>query len=274
MVDVNEIRAARAKHRLDIPGGCARAHSFPSKLRMKLTQQDGRAVYEVEGYATIWDRGYEMWDMFGSYTETISNRALDKSLMLQPDVAFLVNHRGVTMARTTNDSLTLSKDDTGLAIRAFLNADRQDVRDLASAIGDQLVDEMSFAFMLNGGEWNEEYDEFVITEADINRGDVSAVNYGANPYTSITARSADLLRDLDRVPEPVARAAYSRIQKRLTDLGPALTPSLDSLDPAELEGIKDWPVIDETGDDDDLAQGDTPKREGKSLRLVRLRLDS
>ena len=48
-----------------------------------------------------------------------------------PDVSFLVNHKGVTMARTKNGSLQLSKDSHGLHVHAFLNADRQDVRDLA-----------------------------------------------------------------------------------------------------------------------------------------------
>lgn len=232
-----DIRAARAERRLEIPGGSQRTRGFPSQLRMKLVNQDGRSFYEVEGYATVFERAYEMWDMFGSYRETMANSSLDKSLANNPDVAFLVNHRGVTMARSTKDSLDLNKDSTGLHIHALLNADRQDVRDLASAIGDGLIDEMSFAFMLNQGEWNDDYTEFRITEADINRGDVSAVNYGANPFTSIQARSADWLADIDRVPEPVARAAFQRIHTRLEALGPSA-----------LEGMADWPVEDLTGE--------------------------
>jgi len=204
---------------------------------MKLVNQDGRSFYEVEGYATVFDRAYEMWDMFGSYKETMGSEALDKSLANSPDVAFLVNHRGVTMARSTKDSLTLAKDSTGLHVHALLNADRQDVRDLASAIGDGLIDEMSFAFMLNQGVWNDDFDEFRITEADINRGDVSAVNYGANPYTSIQARAADWLADIPRLSEPVARAAFQRIHSRLEALGPSA-----------LEGIEDWPIEDLTGE--------------------------
>jgi len=204
---------------------------------MKLVNQDGRSFYEVEGYATVFDRAYEMWDMFGSYKETMGSEALDKSLANSPDVAFLVNHRGVTMARSTKDSLTLAKDSTGLHVHALLNADRQDVRDLASAIGDGLIDEMSFAFMLNEGVWNDDFDEFRITEADINRGDVSAVNYGANPYTSIQARAADWLADIPRLSEPVARAAFQRIHSRLEALGPSA-----------LEGIEDWPIEDLTGE--------------------------
>jgi len=242
-----EARAARAEQfGREIPGGTLRTKHFPSEMRAKLTTKDGRQVYEVEGYATVFNREYEMWDMFGPYKESVDFGALDKSLSKGPDVAFLVNHKGVTMARTTNNSLVLQKDSTGLQVEAFLNADRQDVRDLASAIADGLVDEMSFAFMLNEGEWNDDWDEFRITEADINRGDVSAVNYGANPYTSIAARSADWLEDIERVPVVVARAALDRIQGRLDALGPA-------------QAHESTPV--------------SATRSGKSLKLWRTRLD-
>jgi hypothetical protein len=123
------------------------------------------------------------------------------------------------MARTTNGTLELKNLPTpdgymGLHTNAYLNPDRQDVRDIVSAINDELVDEMSFAFMLEDGEWNDDYSEFRITVADINRGDVSAVNYGANPFTSITARAADWLEDARHMPAPVARAALAAFVDR------------------------------------------------------------
>ena len=46
---------------------------------------------------------------------------------------------------------------------------------------------MSFAFMIDGGEWSRDMDVFRLTGVNLHRGDVSAVNYGANPYTSIAA---------------------------------------------------------------------------------------
>ncbi|HEY5960534.1 MAG TPA: hypothetical protein VIV60_28470, partial [Polyangiaceae bacterium] len=48
----------------------------------------------------------------------------------------------------------------------------------------------------------------------INRGDVSAVNYGANPFTSIQARSTEWLSMAERVSAPVARAAFAELSKR------------------------------------------------------------
>jgi hypothetical protein len=48
-------------------------------------------------------------------------------------------------------------------------------------------------------EWNEDYTERRLLEVSIHRGDVSVVNYGANPATSATLRALSLagLADLE-----------------------------------------------------------------------------
>jgi HK97 family phage prohead protease len=209
----DEIRSARAARAGDIPAGTGRMHAFPAQLRATMVERDGKQFYEVDGYSTIWNRGYEMWDFCGPYMEVMRDTAFDESLAASPDVAFLVNHKGVTMARTTNGTLELGKDALGMRIHALLNPARQDVRDIVIAIDDKNVDQMSLAFMLNDGTWNEDFSEFSVTSADINRGDVSAVNYGANPYTSIAARAAEWLSSLDQMPEPVRRAALERLSR-------------------------------------------------------------
>ena len=192
------------------PGGGIRVKTCPAEFRGTITTKDGRQFYEVDGYASVFNRGYEMWDMFGSYTETMGDQAFTRSLMNAPDVSFLTNHRGVTMARTTNETLTVRADNLGLHMHGFLNYARQDVKDIACAIDDKLITEMSFAGMFNEGEWDEDFEDFRVTEVDIDRGDVSAVNYGANPYTSIEARAADWLADAERMPPVVLREMLSR----------------------------------------------------------------
>jgi len=211
--EIAKMREGRASSPVPT-GGSFRSQGFPSSIRATLIERDGKQMYEVDGYASTFSKGYEMWDMFGPYTEIMDAKAFDKSLAANPDVAFLLNHRGMTMARTANGTLDLTADILGLRAHAFLNADRQDVRDLMSGISDGLIDEMSFAFRLNDGEWNEDYDTFTITEADINRGDVSAVNYGANPFTSIGSRAAEWLAEIDRMPAHVARAGLVRLTVR------------------------------------------------------------
>lgn len=197
-----EIRAQRAK--AGKPGGAARRAAFPAQLRGQfITAANGRESYDVEGYATVFNRGYTMYDSFGTYTEIADPYMLDRSLAMNPDVPFLLNHSGVTMARTTNGSLKLSKDSHGLAIQASLNTKRQDVRDLATAIDDGDITEMSFSFMIDEGEWNSDFSQFTLKQVDINRGDVSAVNYGANPYTNIGSMSQEFGRLAGRLPESV-----------------------------------------------------------------------
>jgi HK97 family phage prohead protease len=203
-----------AEHQRDIPNGLRREQAFGSVIKAAPTMKDGAQFYEVEGIASVVDTPYEMYDMFGPYDEIVTKGSFDKSMANpQLDVAFLLNHRGVTMARTKNGSLELwlSPD---LSVRAFLNAGRQDVRDLVSAMSDGLIDEMSFAFWLRDGHWSDDYMTFYIEEADINRGDVSAVNYGASPHTSIAARSSEILRLLDLIPAGAARAAVDQLLAR------------------------------------------------------------
>jgi HK97 family phage prohead protease len=167
-----------------------------------------------------------MWDDFGPYEEVVAASAFSETLSAQPDVAFLVNHRGVTMARTTNDTLKLALTDMGLQSDAWLNPKRQDVKDLVIAIEDRNIDEMSFAFMLEEGWWSEDFSQFRITKVNIDRGDVSAVNYGANPYTSIAARSREILDDLGHLPAGAKRAALARLSGP-EDAAPVTAPPQD-----------------------------------------------
>ena len=219
-MNLREQRAAAG-----IPNGAQRmAIPFKSQLRAKLVQRDGRDFYEVTGYATVYDKPYTMYDMFGEYTERVDRNALKRTLSNSPDVAFLTNHRGLTMARTTNKTLALSSDMEGLAIEALMNAARGDVRDLASAIGDELITEMSFAFMIgeDGAKWNDDYTELTLLELDINRGDVSAVNYGANPYTSIGSRSAEIIREIRGLPAGALPDALTAISTAIGEAGDRL----------------------------------------------------
>ncbi|MEU1602681.1 HK97 family phage prohead protease [Micromonospora matsumotoense] len=200
------------------PAGAARSLGFEAKeLRANRIERDGKSFYQLDGYASVVETPYEMWDMFGGYNEVIDARAFDTTLASSPDVAFLVNHRGVTMARTTNKTLELSVDALGLRSVALLNPERQDVKDLILAIEDRNIDQMSFGFLIEDAEWNDDFSEFRITQVDLHRGDVSAVNYGANPHTSIAARSREILSELDGLPLGAARAAVERLNSRLND---------------------------------------------------------
>lgn len=185
--------------------------AYPTRLEVRAKPDgSGGTRYDIEGYASAYDEPYEMYDCWGSYTERVRAGAGAKTLSENPDVVFLLNHDGLPMARTKAGSLALSEDTTGLHVLATgLNGSMSVVRDVVTAIEDGILDEMSFAFIVVRQEWSPDYLQRDIVEYNINRGDVSAVTFGANPATSIAMRSAELLKF-----EPAARALYDTLRAR------------------------------------------------------------
>lgn len=192
-------------------GGIVR-RAYPVQLEVRAAATDGGAS-RVEGYASVTEEPFEMFDPFGSYTEVVRQGSFSKTLGETPQVQLLLNHAGLAMAYTKAGSLRLSEDSTGLHMEADVNPARSDVGDMLAAIADGDVDEMSFAFRVTRQMWSPDYDQRDIQEVDLHRGDVSVVNFGANPATSVGAamRSADF----DRLDEADARALYERLQRRL-----------------------------------------------------------
>lgn len=191
------------------PRGSER-HAYPVKLEVRAGTSGGAS--HVEGYASVVDEPFEMWDWLGSYSEVVRPGAFTKTLSETPEVQLLLNHGGLAMAYTKAGSLRLSEDSTGLHMEADVNAARGDVRDMLAAIEDGDVDEMSFAFRVTRQMWSPDYDQRDILEVDLHRGDVSVVNFGANPATSVALRA----QDFDGLGDDDARALYERLQRRLT----------------------------------------------------------
>ena len=187
---------------------------FTSQLRAKKVTRNDMDWYEVEGYASAFEQGYEMYDWYGPYTEIVSVGAADKTLAADPEVVFRFNHTGTPMASTRNDRLMLWADDHGLGQRAWLNPKRSDVQLLVQAIEDEDVREQSFMFRITSGHWSPDYTEYRIDAFDLERGDVGPVTYGANPHTSVAARSGEFLDAIPNLPPLVAREALTRLGQR------------------------------------------------------------
>lgn len=143
--------------------------------------------YIVEGYATTFDDPYVLFsDGDRDFSEVVDRHALDGTDT--SDVIFQYDHSGMVYARTKNDTLQLSTDEHGLKIRADLGSTAAS-RQMYEAISAGLVDQMSFAFVVDG----EDYDKNTRTRTikHIKKlYDVSAVSIPANPGTEISARSA------------------------------------------------------------------------------------
>lgn len=148
----------------------------------------------LSGLASVTESAYDM----GFYQETIKRGAFSKTLSEMPDVQLLINHRDLPIARTGRN-MTLSEDDQGLRVEARLNPDLPKVQELALTARDGLVDQMSFAFRVTRQSWDDDYENREILEVNIDRGDVSVVNQGANPATSFSMRDAqEMLSAMNR----------------------------------------------------------------------------
>lgn len=168
-----------------------------SKIELRTKDEDNGLTFH--GIASVTERAYDMWDMFGPYTEVVSAGAFADSLArVDLDVPLVLNHDSMRrIARTTNGSLALSETDDGLdVLAANLDPTDADVAYILPKLRAGLIDEMSFAFTIDAGQWSPDYTEYRIERVNLHRGDVAIVGYGANPHTSIEARTAPVTPDL------------------------------------------------------------------------------
>lgn len=143
--------------------------------------------YIVEGYATTFDDPYVLFsDGDRNFSEVVDRHALEGTDI--SDVIFQYDHSGMVYARTKNDTLQLSTDEHGLKIRADLGSTEAS-RQMYEAISAGLVDQMSFAFVVDGEDYDKNTRTRTITHIK-KLYDVSAVSIPANPGTEISARSA------------------------------------------------------------------------------------
>lgn len=202
---MNELhtRAAHAR-----AGGVSRSGDRPQQRRsaegrhapaiarasaaLELRAKADAAGVDFHGVASMTERGYEMWDFFGPYTEIVTAGAFESTLARGDlDVPLVLGHDSMRrIARTTNGSLVLAETDEGLDVLAEgLDERDADVAYILPKIRAGLIDEMSFAFRIDEGQWSPDYTEFRINRVDLHRGDVAIVGYGANPHTSAGVRA-------------------------------------------------------------------------------------
>lgn len=194
-------------------------HSATISIRDGAAGPGGPLVFD--GFASVTDRAYEMWDAFGPYNEFVHVGAFTETLAANPDVPLVLDHTSSRrIARTGNavSPLLLTEvttgDTTGLHVLApSLDMTDPDTAYIVPKLRSQLIDEMSFRFMITSGRWSDTFDEFHIHAVDINRGDVSIVGYGANPHTvgaGLRSPAAGALSTLSRFELEAARIDDSK----------------------------------------------------------------
>lgn len=169
--------------------------------------RDGGAYGEhhaqFTGYASVTETPYEVYGgpEYGGWNETMARGAFTRTLRANADINFLINHEGLTLARTKSRTLRLSEDKRGLKVDADLDTRMNPVQDLRIAVERGDVDEMSLGMIVTKDEWYDERGEKAswsdgterrITEVNMNRMDVSPVNYGANDHTVGAFHAAEM----------------------------------------------------------------------------------
>lgn len=230
----------------------------------------GGDTLTFSGYACVTEVGYEMADWAGPYTEVVRSGAFTKTLDEKADVPFLINHSGMTLARTKSGTMRLSEDDTGLHTEADLDPASPHVQALRSAMDRGDLDEMSFAFWVTRQTWSPDFEQRDILEVALNKGDVSIVNFAANPATAgAQLNSRDLTAHLERLSADGRREVFDRLatefpapatilanraqqvawaQARMTELRDGATLSADTL--ATLQEVLDLVSASDTAVDE------------------------
>jgi HK97 family phage prohead protease len=192
--------------------------------------------FVVRGHAALFASPYPVsgGPEKGGWIERVDKRAFDVTLASKPDVHFLINHEGVTLARTKSGTLTLTTDAKGLLSEARI--DRRDPMGQSLEVkmerGD--LDEMSFAFRTVRQNWDADYIERDLLEVNIDKGDVSVVNHGANEATRISIRSLnDSLQMLTNADLAEVRSALDNPMEQLRELRSTIDEMLREMTPKE-----------------------------------------
>jgi HK97 family phage prohead protease/HK97 family phage major capsid protein len=204
----------------------------------------------IEGYAATFN---DVTDL-GYFREQIAVGAFDGHLA--DDVRLLINHTGVPLARTTNGTLRLSVDETGLRYEAQL-ADTQEGRDLYTLIKRGDISQSSFAFSIEEEAWDNKANLRTVNKVG-RLYDVSPVTYPAYATTTVAARNAAAAAQ-EQAPEPAPEPTPAPEPKNqeVRKLAPEKPPVKMNLNELKALRAKHY--------EEHVALVETPEKEGRPL---------
>jgi HK97 family phage prohead protease len=149
--------------------------------------RNDNGVNTVVGYGAVFNS--ESNDL-GGFVEYVAPGAFDGRL--EDDVRFLINHDGLPLARTTNNTLRLSVDERGLKYEADM-PDTTLANDLMTLLRNGTISQSSFAFTVEEDSWENVEGRNIRTINKVSRlYDVSSVTYPAyNEAGSFALRSLE-----------------------------------------------------------------------------------
>lgn len=183
---------------------------YRSYAKQEFRADDNDGVKTITGHPAVFESPA---DIAGMFQETIERGAFDGCDMT--DVLLFVNHdmNKIPLARSRrnngNSTMTLSVDDTGLAMTAKLDTESNpEARAVYGAIERGDMDGMSFCFKVADDEWEDLDSNYPVRHIKkiAKVFEVSAVNMPAYPATDISARDAKNALDNARKAVETARS--------------------------------------------------------------------
>lgn len=186
----------------------------------ELRQTESGAV--LQGYAAVFNREAVIGSFFrevilpGAFTEAIK----------RSDVRALFNHDpNVVLGRTTNQTLKLSEDETGLRYEITLNANDPDAQRVLAKVERGDVSQSSFAFGIESDE-DTEWDSSEVKKGKLPLRkirrvsplyDVSPVTYPAYEETQVNARAIEEADAAKAQAENLTRLDIAKRRMELAD---------------------------------------------------------
>lgn len=174
------------------------------------------ADHKLTGYAAVFNRTSE--DL-GGWVERIAPGAFADSLLENRDIRALWQHDpSYVLGRTTNGTLSVSEDPTGL-LTVITPPDTQWSRDALESIRRGDVNQMSFGFRVakDGDRWDKRGEVIVRTVLKAQLIEVSPVTFPAYTQTSISTREiriteaiTEALRSTETLSEDTEEGGNSR----------------------------------------------------------------
>ena len=158
------------------------------RTKFELRQaKDKDKYHRVEGRVVPFNKPTQIFrDLYeefapGSFTRTLKEE--------DQDAALLIEHRGLAIARCSNNTVTFSESDEGLEFEAKLDRNDPDVQALVPKLDSGVISEMSVGFFPIEYSIREEedYDTIIVRDAELVEG--SFVTFPQYDGTSAELRS-------------------------------------------------------------------------------------
>jgi len=170
----------------------------------------------IRGYASVYD---ELSHDLGGFREKIDKEAF-RNVLASPELncVCLLNHdQNIIFARSSNGSLKLSSDKTGL-ISEWEMPNTQAAKDTAELVRSGIISQMSFGFFVGKDSWEQRNKgEYIRTIQEVKKlVDVSLVSNPAYPQTSAAIRSLDdyIMAEKPNTRENKARLTILKLGKK------------------------------------------------------------